>query len=166
MYCLFVSHCVLAQCVMAEGRVKTHPSMVEPVVRFCLENSVNIMQMPCPETRHAGLERQPRGKGWYEAHGLRSSAAAIAEGQAEYMGQLVASGSTILGVAAIEFSPACAVHYLNRGSRIVPGTGIYIEELRRALLEHDLDVPIVGISPRWPAKAKKDLTALLPAVVS
>jgi len=136
--------------------------MVESVVRFCLENSVNIMQMPCPETRHAGLGREPKGKAWYEAHGLRASAAGIADGQAAYMDELVAAGCVILGVAAIEFSPACAVNYLNRGSRIVPGSGIYIEELRRALLERHLDVPIVGISPRWPGKAKRDLTALLP----
>ena len=44
-YCVFVSHCMLAQCVMANGVVKQFPGPVKPVLQFCLDNDINIICM-------------------------------------------------------------------------------------------------------------------------
>ena len=46
--CVFVSHCVLAQTVRAEGCAKS-PAVIREVVDFLVENEINIFQMPCPE---------------------------------------------------------------------------------------------------------------------
>ena len=73
--CVFVSHCMLAQGVMANGLVKHFPGPVRPVLQFCLDHDINIIQMPCPETLCAsgGLGRDPRGKKWYEQNGMRET---------------------------------------------------------------------------------------------
>ena len=154
---------MLAQGVMAEGVVRHHGSAVMPVVEFCLRNELNIFQMPCPETLCSvgGLGRSPHGKAWYEARGLRETAREIAISQATYMARLRDGGLQIVGVIGVEFSPACAVNYLNKGRTIVKDQGIYVEELRTQLALRGIDVPFVGINQRWSKKMAADLAALI-----
>ena len=161
-YCVFVSHCMLAQCVMAAGVVKHFPGPVKPVIQFCLDNDINIMQMPCPETLCAsgGLGRDRRGKKWYEENGLRETARQIAESQVAYMRDLVDNGFNVLAVIGVDFSPACAVNYLNKGRSIHPGEGIFVEELKRTMKSQSLDIPFVGVCQRWQKKLKKDLQGI------
>jgi predicted secreted protein len=161
--CVFVSHCILAQCVMAEGVVRHHPAIMRPVVEFCLANDINIIQMQCPETNCAagGLGRRPRGKGWYERNGLRDTAASIASEQLDYMERLRAGGIEILAVIGVEFSPACAVTYLNKGRSIVRAEGIFIEELRNGMAKRGFQVAFVGVAAKWERRIERDLQALL-----
>lgn len=161
--CVFVSHCIMAQCVRAEGLARYFPGAVKPVVQFMLDNDINIMQMPCPETlcNAGGLGRQPHGKKWYEDNGLRPTAARIADGQAAYMKALVDQGFEILAIVGMEFSPACAITFLNRGPVIYRDKGIYIEELERALTEAGLDIPQIGVNQRALRKLDRDLAGLL-----
>lgn len=148
---------------MAEGIVRTFPGIVKPVVQFCLEHDINIIQMPCPETltSSGGLGRKPHGKAWYESSGLRATAKDIAVGQANYMQSLAEAGNNIVAIVSVEFSPACAVTFLNKGRSIVRGTGIYVEELKKAMHDLNLQVPFVGISQRWGKKMIRDLEAVL-----
>lgn len=161
--CVFVSHCMLAQCVMAEGVVRHHPAMMRPVVEFCLSNDINIIQMPCPETLCAagGLGREPHGKVWYERNGLRETAAGLAKGQLDYMERLRAAGIDILGVIGVDFSPACAVTFLNKGRSIVRDEGIFVEELKKGMAERGFALPFVGVTPKWEKRILRDLQALL-----
>ncbi len=161
--CIFVSHCMLAQCVMAEGVAKHFAAMVKPVVQFCLDHDINVMQMPCPESLCAagGLGRGPHGKAWYEQNGLRETSTAIAKGQAAYIERLRNSGIDVLAVVGIDFSPACAVNYLNKGRSIVKGEGIYVEELKRELAALGVEIPFVGVAAKWSKKMIRDLEALL-----
>jgi len=148
---------------MAEGVVRHHPAIMRPVVEFCLANDINIVQMPCPETQCAagGLGRQPHGKSWYERNGLRDTAAAIAAGQLDYMERLRAAGIEILAVIGVEFSPACAVTFLNKGRSIVRDEGIFIEELRKGMAERGLEVAFIGVAAKWERRIERDLRALL-----
>lgn len=164
MRCVFVSHCIMVQCVRAEGLARCFSGPVKPVVQFMLDHDINIMQMPCPETLSSagGLGRQPHGKKWYEEHGLRETAAKIALDQATYMRTLVDQGCEILSIIGMEFSPACATSLLNRGPVVYRGKGIYIEELERALADVGLSVPVIGVNQRA-LKRLQNLLALLVA---
>lgn len=161
--CVFVSHCMLAQGIMAEGVVRKFPAIVRPVIEFCLKHDLNIMQMPCPESQCAsgGLGRLPHGKKWYEDNGLRDTATKIAKGQAEYMKDLVDNGFEILAIIGVDFSPACAVTYLNRGPVVYKDEGIYVEELKKCLSDVGLCIKFMGINQRWHKKLQKDLENLI-----
>ena len=161
--CVFVSHCLLAQVTVAKGLAKFSPAVVKPVIQFCLDNDINIFQMPCPEVlcEAGGLIRDLHGKKWYEDKELRKTSRQIAHEQIIYMANLISSGASILAIIGVEFSPACAPTYLNKGRAIVKGKGIYIEELQRELEHIDLRIPFIGINQRWHKKTKKQLDELL-----
>lgn len=154
---------MLAQAVVAQNRVKHDSAFVKPIVQFCLDNNINIFQMPCPELMCAegGLGRQAHGKTWYEQHGLRQKCEVIAKEQAEYILKLQQGGLDILGIIGVEYSPACSPNYLNRGPVTIKEKGIYIEELQREIAERGLKIRFVGLNERWPRKLKKDLDALI-----
>jgi hypothetical protein len=128
-----------------------------------LDHAINIMQMPCPESICAagGLGRDPHGKKWYDDRGLRETASKIASGQVSYMKALTEQGYEILAIIGMEFSPACAVNYLNRGPVIVKDSGIYIEELRRELDEANLSIRMIGVNQRALKKLDSDLRSLI-----
>lgn len=157
--CVFVSHCMLNQAVMAKGLVRGEPAIIKQVLQFCMDNDIGIVQMPCPETlcEVGGLGRERKGKKFYEANGLRQTAEKIAIEQVEYMLNLIGNGVSVLAIIGIEFSPACAVNYLNKGRTIVKDTGIYIEELRRAIKAKGFSVPFIGVNQRWKIKLAKQL---------
>jgi len=161
--CVFVSHCLLAQITVAKGLAKTSPAMAKQVVQFCMDNDINIFQMPCPEIHceAGGVERELHGKKWYEDNGLRTTGKQIAKEQVCYMKRMIDSGANILAVIGVEFSPACAPTYLNKGRSIVRSKGIYIEELIAELKFQGLKIPIVGINQRWHRKVQKQLNELL-----
>ena len=161
--CVFVSHCILAQVVRAEGLAKYFPAAVKPVVQFCLDHDINIMQMPCPELTctAGGPGRKPHGKAWYEKNGLRITASGIASDQADYMEQLIDSGYQVSAVIGMEFSPACAITFLNRGPVIYRDRGIFIEELKAELRKRGLEIPFVGVNQRALKKLQRELDAVL-----
>jgi predicted secreted protein len=160
---IFLGHCLLAQSVRANGLARYFPAVVRPVVQFCLDNDINMIQMPCPETLCAagGLGREPHGKAWYEAHGLRERSREIAAAQVAYLKQLIDGGLCVLAIVGMEFSPACAVNLLNRGRRIQRGQGIFVEELKAALEAAGRDIPFVGVNQRALKKLAQDLQSLL-----
>jgi predicted secreted protein len=162
-HCVFLSHCLLAQAVRANGLAKYFPAAVKPVVQFCLDHDINMMQMPCPETLcpAGGLGRDPHGKEWYEKRGLRETAREIAQGQVAYMEALIKKGFKVLAVIGMEFSPACATTLLNKGRRVVHGEGIFVEELKSAMASKDLTIPFIGVNQRGLKKLQRDLNSLL-----
>jgi len=158
--CVFVSHCLLAQGVRANTLAKYEPAMVKPLLQFCMDNDINIMQMPCPETLCIGLGRSPHGKQWYEKHGLREVSKRIAQEQVQYMKTLSDKGFNILAIIGMEFSPACAVTYLNKGRTITRDQGIFVEELKKELKKINLFPKFLGVGMRWMKKLERDLKAL------
>lgn len=163
--CVFLSHCLLAQAVRANGLAKYFSAAVKPVVQFCLDHDINMIQMPCPETLCAtgGLGRDPHGKAWYEKRGLRETSAPIARQQAQYARKLVDAGNEILAIIGMEFSPACAVTYLNKGPVIYRDQGVFVEELKRELDAVDLSIPFIGVNQRALKKLARQLGEIIPA---
>lgn len=157
--CVFVSHCMLNQAVMAKGLVRGEPAIIKQVLQFCMDNDIGIVQMPCPETLcdAGGLGRERHGKKWYEERGLRDTSRSIAREQANYMVKLCSGGVAILAIIGMEFSPACAVNYLNKGRAIIKDEGIYVEELKAAMKQGSINIPFIGVNQRWKNKLAKEL---------
>lgn len=155
--CVFLSHCLLAQTVRAEGVAKWEGACT-PVVQWCLDNGVNMIQMPCPETNCIGLDRPPKGKKYYHHHeDFRGLCNYLAYGVVERMVDLRDAGRKILCVFCVEFSPACSP---NEGSSPYNPKGIFIEELQKEMSEQEIDISFVGVSDRWLKRLDRDLLDL------
>ena len=157
-HCVLLAHCILAQTVRADGCEKV-PAAVRRVVEFCLDNDLNMIQMPCPETRFCGLPREPHGKKWYEQQGLRKICRIIAAEQAVYARQLVDAGKIILAIIGVEFSPACST--VKNNNSVYRQHGIYMEELEVALEIRGLCIPAISINPDWRNRLERDLADIL-----
>lgn len=157
-YCVFVSHCILAQTVRAEGCAKT-PAIINRVVKFLMKHEFNIMQMPCPESIAVGIERGKHGKKWYEKKGIRKVCKKIAKSQAIYMKELEDAGKKVIGIIGIEFSPACS--FTRDSKSVYMQEGIYGEELRKAMKKRGISAKMISVHPQWEAKLDKNLKDLL-----
>lgn len=137
--------------------------MVKPVIQFCLDNDINLFQMPCPEIKceSGGVTRDLHGKIWYENNGLREISSQIAKEQVAYMKDLTNNGFRILAIMGVEFSPSCSPTYLNKGRKIVRNKGIFIEEIECQLKKQNLQIPFIGVNQNWNKKLAKQLSELL-----
>lgn len=156
--CVFVSHCILAQTVRAEGCAKT-PAIIDQVVRFLMDHEFNIMQMPCPESLAVGITRGKHGKKWYEKQGIREVCKNIAEGQVEYMKLLQDAGKEVVGIIGVEFSPACS--FTRDSKSVYRQEGIYGEELRLAMDKNGISAKMISVHSEWKDRLDKDLRSLL-----
>jgi len=155
--CVFLSHCLLAQVVRAQGVAKW-PGSCTPVVQWCLDNDVNMIQMPCPEYSCAGMSRQTHGKKYYEEHHLRQKCLGDVHAVIEVMFDHLKSGHNILAIICVEFSPACSP---NEGRSPYNPKGIFIEELQKEMRATDIrSIPFIGVSDRWLKRLDKDLAGL------
>lgn len=157
--CVLMAHCILAQTVRAEGCHKA-PAAIKEIVQFCLDNDVNMIQMPCPETLSpcGGLPRDPHGKKWYEAAGLRDTCKLIARGQANYAKILTDAGKNIVAIIGVEFSPACST--VQGSNSPYRQYGIYMEEFENELSARGINPITISLNPAWSKRTGQDLKKL------
>jgi len=157
--CVFLSHCLLAQTVRAEGVAKWKAAC-KPVIQFCLDNDINMIQMPCPETSCSagGLGRPTHGKKFYEANGLRETSKELAIGVVSDMQNLIQAEKEILAIISVHMSPACSP---NEGKSPYNPKGIFIEELQKQMKNERIGIPFIGVNDRWLKKLDKELNNLI-----
>ena len=132
----------------------TYPAAVKPVVDFCLEHDIGIVQMPCPELLVMGLGRDrddPEQE--YLCQALRMPLARkrirkLAEQVVFQMKEYRFQGFTMLGVLGSNGSPSCGVErtaYPDPKKRFGPGEGVFIEELKALMKKEGLDLEFKGL---------------------
>lgn len=150
---VFVPFCTLAQAFHAQGLVRYEwGGAITPIIKLLLERDVNIIQMPCLETIHHGyedgLKRQPKGKSYYDNdkfHALCREKAAEVVTQIE---GLLSNGYTVAAILGMEYSPSCAVNVQYPPRKDQSPSGFFIQAVRKALEDADIEVPILGINRR------------------
>jgi len=157
--CVFLSHCLLAQTVRAEGVAKWKAAC-KPVIQFCLDNDINMIQLPCPEVSCSagGLGRSTHGKKYYEENSLRGKSTELAKGVVQDMHKLIESGKEIIGIITVHMSPACSP---NEGRSPYNPKGIFIEELQKQMQNEKVEAPFIGVSDRWLKKLDRELNDLI-----
>lgn len=156
--------CMICQAFQAQGIVRRHPAIVKPVLEVLVDNDVNLIQMPCPESLFGGLEngliRNRQGYRRYDTPEFRAFCAPLVEQTVHTICTLTSRGFKVVAILGIEYSPSCAVEYQYEG-RTVHRPGIFTELLADALEEHGLDIPFVGVNRRGPGRAVGRLRKLL-----
>jgi len=163
---IFIPFCFICPAFQAEGIVKdSWAKTVKPVVEVLVEQDVNIVQMPCPESLFGGLKknlkRQPASIIKYDNPDFRRHCHKLALETAKSIKAILSSGYQVVAILGLEYSPACStkLQYTNKGT--IHRSGIYMEYLQNLLKTEKIDIPFVGINKRWPKKSQKLITDLL-----
>lgn len=175
----FVAHCLLNQNAKVRGGART-PGIYAPLLDALRASDWRIEQMPCPELAFAGLNRFWAVREQYDTLAFRRHCQRLAQSVAAGIAEHVAAGRRVV-IVGLEGSPSMGVCVTSsdpeRGGRpqwpegsdeLVPGQGIFIEELRAELARRGIPEPAVtGITHQLPdhdaAKERSRLDALLNA---
>ena len=153
---LLAVHCLLNQNARLD-RCAYFPGAMGEAAQVLIESGVGILQMPCPELWHLGLDR-----GRHRAMEIGIREALSEEEGREACRDLVRPliyqikeyqrhGFSIVGVVGNNGSPACGVdhtHYHEKGYG--PGAGMFIEVLREELASNSIDARFIAVQDqKW-----------------
>jgi predicted secreted protein len=162
---IFVSHCILNQNAMIYG-LASYPGVFREVVDTFVGSDCSIVQLECPELMVLGLDRKvdihttrttgsedTRVRVLMDTRSGRSSCRKMAEKAVCLIEQYLQNGFTVAGVLGINASPTCGVETTWSEGMEVPGPGVFIQELHKVLMRHNLKVPVRGINLNDPEQA-------------
>ena len=148
----FLAHCLLNQNAKVDEGAKT-PAIWAPVVELLRERGYTIRQMPCPELAFGGARRFWGVREQFDTPLYRRHCRRLATLVASVMEPHVAAGDDVvlIGVDSsptmgVDFTPS-APHWGGRPDRVeddstlVPGDGIFLDELKAELGERGLPIP-------------------------
>ncbi|MBC7328281.1 DUF523 domain-containing protein [bacterium] len=145
---IVLHHCLLNQNARAKGLAK-RSGAIEEIVEEALQKGWGIYQIPCPELRFLGADRQPLTKTDYNVPEFRRICREIALEVAGDLEEFAKAGYEILKIVGVEGSPSCGVNYthikIDEEEMLVRGEGILVEELKRALLDKGICARYYGI---------------------
>jgi predicted secreted protein len=156
----FLAHCLLNQNAKVEGGAKT-PAMWRPVIDLLRERGYTLRQMPCPELAFAGARRFWGVKEQYDTPLYRRHCRRLAKLVADVMEPHLRAGDDVV-LVGVDTSPTMgagfvpsAPHWGGRPDRVeddstlVPGKGIFLEELEAELRERGLELPPRAGTRHW-----------------
>ncbi len=163
---IFIPFCLICQAFQAQGIVRHgYSATIKPIVEEILRHEINIIQMPCPESRlggyENGLKRGPKGISKYDTPEFREVCQRSASEVTDMIKAILANDYKIVAILGIEFSPSCSIklQYSNKGT--FHQSGIFIESLKSQLAKEKIEIPFVGINRRGMKKSLKELRELL-----
>jgi predicted secreted protein len=143
---IVVHHCLLNQNARAKGLAKSK-GVIEEIFEKYKERG--IYQIPCPELRFLGAEREPLTRTDYDVPVFREICRRIANEVVEDLKRFFEEGYEIEAILGVEGSPSCGVtltHITQNGKdREVEGEGILVEEIKKALKERGIKANYCGI---------------------
>ncbi|TJX64068.1 hypothetical protein E8P77_13440 [Soehngenia saccharolytica] len=124
-----VSHCILNQNCVVQPMARAKGAF-KIASRF-IEEGIGIIQLPCPELRHFGLERKPMSKFDYDTPIHREMCRHMLRPVIKEIEEYTNHGYEIVGVVGIEDSPNCDINE-NRG--------IFMQELFKLLNDANIQL--------------------------
>lgn len=153
----FVAHCLVNQNAKVAEFARL-PGVVFPVVDLLRRSGYVVEQLPCPETLFMGLTRWWTTKEIYDNPGYRRHCASLARFTADVAERYHRLGYEIV-LVGLDGSPSSGVRFTGSSEpvwggrpdakleeyKIVPGRGIWIEELLKELSNRGISVRATGI---------------------
>ena len=154
---VLVPHCVLNQNARVAGAA-VRPAAMEELISGLLRQNLGMLQMPCPELVLLGLDRAHLPiRSLLEKQVGRAHLQSMARDLVRQIEFYRKCGVAVLAILGKNGSPTCGVEKTWRGG-VVPGMGVFTEELRKVLCESGLDIRILGIEDADPAAVLQDIT--------
>ncbi len=128
-----------------------------------VNNNINIIQLPCPESSfNACIPRAPHGFDYYsKLPGFTEHCESLARSVTQEILGLSNSRQKVICIVGIEHSPTCAVNYLYTNKGTIHQQGIFIEKLSTMLQTENISIPFVGINRRFYQKGIMQLDTLI-----
>jgi len=151
-----IAHCLLNQnAKVCEGA--RYPGVVSPVVDALRSRGYDLLQLPCPELAFAGTRRWWAVYEQYDTPAYRAHCRRLAQAIAPRIDAHLRAGAEVI-LIGLDGSPSTGVRFTSSkpdwGGRpnrpqddwdIVPGRGVWIEELEAELARRGLPpVPATG----------------------
>lgn len=126
---ILVAHCIINQnsVVMPLARAKGVFKFVDDIVK----SGVGIIQLPCPEFKHLGLNRPGMSKQEYDSEEYRVLCKKLFEPVMSDIREYLSHGYEFCGIVGINESPTCSIS----GER-----GIFMEEIFNVLKNEGIQV--------------------------
>jgi predicted secreted protein len=173
----FVAHCLLNQNSKVDGGAVC-AGVYSPAVDLLRARGWRIEQMPCPELAFTGLNRFWAVREQQDTLAYRRHCRKIVASVAAAIAVRVRQGEDVV-LIGVEGSPSMGVCITSsdprRGGRpewpdgapeLVPGEGVYIEELKRELVVRGVSLPrIVGVTNPLPDHDEQSERRSLEAVL-
>jgi len=153
-----VAHCLLNVNTKVKG-LATYAA-IHPVVQELISQGVGIIQLPCPEVAHLGMNRWGMTKEQYNVPAYRRLCERLVEPMVDTIRALADDGCKIVGIWGVDGSPSCGVNVTCTGfsggelesfgavpkSVPSPGEGIFFSVLCRACHEAGLEVSVRAVA--------------------
>lgn len=153
---ILVAHCLLNQNARID-KCAYFPGAMGEAAQVLLDSGVGILQMPCPELLHLGLDRERHGgmeKGIRETLAEEEGRDACREMARNLVYQIEEyrrHGFEIVGAVGNDGSPACGVdltYYWGKGNG--EGTGSFIQAVREEFEKNDIALEFIAVQDhRW-----------------
>ena len=179
---LFVAHCVLNTCskvvMYNTEEMAQEDALRKDLLIRAIGQGVQLVQLPCPEQSLYGCRRWGHTSDQFDNPHFRSHCrrilAPVLLDLAEYTAH--PERFEVLSIVGIDGSPSCGVDYTCRGPwggnlsgrddleaviggvTLVPGPGIFVQELIALLERSGLQTPLIGLFAPEPEKVE----ALIP----
>jgi predicted secreted protein len=136
---IFTAHCVLNQNSVIKDWERSTSSF-KTIIDLIIKEDISIIQLPCPELKHLGLNRPPLSKEDYDNLEYRQLCSQLAENIVEEILVYKKENYRIIGLIGIQESPTCDTN----GQK-----GIFMEELFKQLSLNDLDLRTFDIPEEY-----------------
>ena len=149
---IFVPHCILNQNARVAGAAE-RPAAVNELITDLMKRDIGIIQMPCPELVILGLDRAHLAiRRELEKPEGRSELRKLVKELIQQVQQYRRCGVQVLGVLGKNGSPTCGVEE-TWYQGVTPGEGVFIEELKRGLLDTNVELRLSGCRDSDPEAA-------------
>lgn len=171
-----LSHCLANQNAKVQGYALA-PGVIGGVLTTLREAGYHLVQMPCPEMAFLGARRWWQVREQYATPGYRRRCRELAASVADVLEARIGPATRDVVVLGVDGSPSSGVRFTDRGPgwggeprpvpfELVPGRGVWIEELDAVLSSRRLPRPRwLGIGLELPgfdeARAIAELRAFL-----
>jgi predicted secreted protein len=131
---VFVPHCVL------NPALRSGSTQVKEVIKLFAESGIGIVQLPCPEIEYNGkLARGTRCSKKYRDYCKKISTKVLKD-----IKNYIKADYKVLGILGVEFSNTCGVYHIQKGSKSMPGKGVFMKELESGMQKENFQVPILA----------------------
>nr|WP_092071533.1 CD3072 family TudS-related putative desulfidase [Dendrosporobacter quercicolus]NSL49326.1 DUF523 domain-containing protein [Dendrosporobacter quercicolus DSM 1736]SDM27404.1 Predicted secreted protein [Dendrosporobacter quercicolus] len=150
---IFVANCLLN----ANNKVREfarYSGMFSEVIRILDHFGLGVMQLPCPETLYMGNQRWWNSRNLYDNTGYRRFCRQLASQTTDYLENYEKVDYDVVAILTCDGSPTCgstmSSYCEDWGGRpkevprtLVDQPGIYMEELKKEIMERQLPVPFI-----------------------